>query len=180
MFIVNWNIFSRTFVILYCFSRMGACHATCQCWHLPSSYLSSDEFAYCRVFLGKYCLIGQSLAFKRCFFSTIHDPVRIEQQPIFFQLQPTSCIEHLKRHSTLTVLLGKMPMRLNNCELWWALCLKISYLIISFWIMSHGLLECGCAMNAELNDCGQWAAACQHYCMPLQSNNKRKALDAIN
>ncbi len=151
------------------FSRMGAC----QCWHLPSFYLSSDESAYC--FLGKYCLIRQSLAFKHCFFPTYHDPVRIEQRHFFFHLQPTSCLKHLNRHSTLTVLLGRTPMRLNNCELWWVLCLKIS-----FWIMSHGFLECGWAMNAELKDCGQWAAACQYYCMPLQSSNKRKALDAIH
>lgn len=81
VFIVNWNIFSWMFVILYCFSRMGACHATCQCWHLPSFYLSSDSFAYC--FWGKYCLIMQSLAFKHCFFPTSHDLVRIEQWPIF-------------------------------------------------------------------------------------------------
>ncbi len=60
------------------FSRMGAC----QCWHLPSFYLSSDESAYC--FLGKYCLIRQSLAFKHCFFPTSHDPVRIEQRQFFF------------------------------------------------------------------------------------------------
>ncbi len=168
VFIVNRNIFSWTFVILYCFQGWGHVSAgIC----LASTYHQMN--LHC--FLGKYCLIRQSLAFKHCFFPTSHDPVRIEQRQFFFHLQPTSCLKHLNRHSTLTVLLGRTPMRLNNCELWWVLCLKIS-----FWIMSHGFLECGCAMNAELKDCGQWAAACQYYCMPLQSSNKRKALDAIH
>lgn len=129
MFIVNWNIFSRTFIILYCFSRMG--HVTqpvsagiC----LASTHQMNSHTV--EVFFGIVWLGNRwhsSVVFPYC-------PWPCQNRAathFFFKLQLTSCIEHLKIHSTLTVLLGKTAMRLNNCELWWVLCLKISYLLLN-------------------------------------------------
>lgn len=99
----------------------------------------------------------------------------------FFQLQPrthqlrTTHIEYLNGHRVAWQHARDAVNFDESCASESPRCY-----LISFWIMSHGFLECGCVTNAELNDSGQWVAACQHYCMPLQSKNKRKALDAIN